>query len=262
VQNPLVKAARALHESGSRKEKKELLVEGVHLIDEAIAAGVEVKCLFTRCSESLSEPEVILQKRVLLRNIPVHTVSEAVLQKISQSVTPQGVVAWISMPPWSSARHLSGDMKLLVADRLQDPGNMGTIIRLAKAFAMDALVVVPGTVDPYNYKVIRASMGAVFSMNILHYEEALLLTELEQAGIPLLVTASEGGCTIWDADLNGSWALVIGNESSGVSAGFLHQAQQVISIPMPGGTQSLNAATATAVVLYEAARQHRVAGGS
>ena len=140
---------------------------------------------------------------------------------------------------------------MLIADRIQDPGNLGSIIRLAHAFACHAVILLKGSVDPLNEKVIRASMGAVFHIPLILCDEDRLIKLLAERDIPLLVTTTAISTAVWEIQEREAWALVIGNEGAGVSAGLTEAARQLLYIPMPGAAESLNAATACAITLYE-----------
>jgi len=255
VQNIKVKSARSLHSSKGRWEGSALLVEGVRLIEEAAQSSQSIEQLFycpERC-QSAREQRVLAS--VEGQGAELLAVTPQVLQALSQTVTPQGLVARVTLPLRVPVVELSSGSHLLVADGVQDPGNMGTLMRLAHAFACCTMVVLPHTVDYRSDKVVRASMGAVFHLPVQEWHSDELVTAMAELHIPLLVLSVAQGIPLWHSHLAEGWAFVVGNEGRGVSPLLAEVADQAIMIPMPGGAESLNVATAAAIALYEATRQ-------
>ena len=141
-------------------------------------------------------------------------------------------------------------------DRIQDPGNLGTIIRTADAFGVDGILISEGSVDGYNPKVVRATMGSIFRVNILHIKKSLnILEELKNRGIKIYSTSLQGKNYIQEINFKIPSLLIIGNESKGVSDELLNMAHSLIKIPMVGKAESLNAAVASSIIMYEAMKQ-------
>jgi len=256
--NPLIKAARKLHDASGRREAGSFLIEGARLVAEAYTAGLTIERVFFLSEIVSRSREYTVLQQADQNQTPLIEVSHQVLEIISQTVAPQGIVAWVKQPVYQDDLHLTKGMRLLVADRIQDPGNLGTMIRLARAFALDALVLVNGGADPWSDKVVRASAGAIFALKVLEWSQERLVTQLSKFEIPLIVTAPDSDLPVWKADLSATWALVIGNESQGVIKSLRQNASYSVNIPMPGGTESLNAAMVSAIVLYESIRQKNV----
>lgn len=267
--NPTVKALRALEQTRQSKARRQFLVEGVRAVEDALRAGAwpEV-CLYNpdllrrtaRGTELLAA--LTAHKGDRSRTAPLEA-SERALEAAATTQHPQGVVAAFRYPEWDEpAPPSDGEPLALVCDSIQDPGNLGTIFRTAEAAGVHAVFLSPQCVDMFNPKVVRAAMGAHFRLPI--YDEPdwkSIAHDLKKLGIDTQhVYATEVGAP--DSYDAAEWydpsALIVSNEAHGASAGAKELAGGSLSIPMLGNTESLNAATATAIILFEAARQRRV----
>lgn len=227
-------------------------IEGPNLVEEALRADLRIPVIF-----------VTEDTRTVLADLPVdsHTqvlvVPRELLVSTLETEAPQPVAALVEPPQWSWA-HLLGNKEpalIMVLAGLQDPGNLGTILRSAEAFGADGVVCLPGTVQAWNGKVLRASAGSVFRLPVLvsGVEECFL--KLREARVKVWTTSLCGGTAPAGADLAEAVALVIGNEGSGVPLEVNAEAAGALMIPCPGPVESLNAAVAASVLLYEASRQ-------
>jgi TrmH family RNA methyltransferase len=209
---------------------------------------------FENLLESLSLPtetEILLMPRALL-------------ESALATESPQPVAALVEPPDWTWA-HIVGVHRLggtekspalvVVLDSLQDPGNLGTILRSAEAFGANAVICLPGTVSAWNQKAVRASAGSIFRLPVLAVSAQDCFTRLLEAGVKIWTTTVKAGQPANLVDLAGPVALLIGNEGNGVSDHLAVQATGSITIPCPGPVESLNAAVAASVLLYEASRQ-------
>lgn len=186
------------------------------------------------------------------RGIPVVEVASHVLAAVSEVETPQGVVAVVRRRALPLEPLLQRpELLLLVVDRVQDPGNLGTMIRTADAAGASAVVVLPGTADPYNPKAVRASMGSLFHLPVVEWSLERLRALLRR-GVRLLATDPAGPVDFREADYRRPLAIAVGHEAEGVSATVRQEAAAVVRIPILGRAESLNAAVAAALVLYEA----------
>lgn len=253
--NVSVKELRRLFHDASADENGEIAVEGMHLVEEAIRSGLRISSVFF--AESARDrahkllPQLPMQTQVLL--LPNEVFSSAV-----PSESPQGVAAMVRVAQFSLAEALRPQPALLVlAAGLQDPGNLGTIARAGEAFGATALLLAENTVSAWNWKSIRASAGSLFRIPTVKVETAGVLAELKARGIVLLATSSHKGAPISETDLTRPLALIVGNEGAGVSKHVLAEADEVVTIPHSDKVESLNAAIATSVVLYEASRQRK-----
>ena len=205
-----------------------------------------------------------LLRRALKEALPVSLVNEDILDDLVSGAGDQGLLALVRMKRATPDEMLQGKREpvLLVADRIQDPGNLGTLVRLGEAAGIGGLILVPGTVDPYHTRAARASAGSILRVPVARVEGAAdfiawcRLRKLRIAG-----TVPEGGTPCEEADLRGAMALVIGNEGEGVSREWLEAAGLRLTISLEGSVQSLNVTLAAAMVLYEAYRQRRKAPG-
>jgi TrmH family RNA methyltransferase len=223
-------------------------MEGEHLVAEAIRSRLRVHTAFLRdgYESGFDLPD---NAECLLLTADVFASAVATEQ-------PQGIAALVH-PPAFSPDLLFRDTAplLLVLAGLQDPGNVGTLLRSAEAFAAGGVLLLPGTASPWNPKALRASAGSAFRVPAITVSESEALSLLHEHGVPAVAAVARGGATVDTAPLNGPAALLIGNEGAGLSASLLAAASHRVTIPMPGAIESLNAAIAGSLLLYEAARQ-------
>lgn len=231
----------------------ECAIEGVKLVEEALRHSRHLDSVFF--SES-ARP--LAQK--LLQQISERTqtlvLPDALFKSIVPSDSPQGVAALVKLQPYSSHQLLNGanDGPLVVAAGLQDPGNLGTILRSAEAFGAAGVFLTEGTVSPYNSKVLRGSAGSIFRLPFLQISSGELIPLLKKKSIRLLATSSHNGIPLTEVSWTLPLAIFIGNEGAGLPREILHQMDETIVIPQSKSVESLNAGVAASIVLYEAAR--------
>ncbi len=251
-QNPKIKLIRALQ--GRPKERREagtFLAEGVRLVEEALAAGWLFR--FALYSEELGERGRELVRQLEAKRVEVEPVSDRLLQSISETETSQGLLAVLDHHPLPIPDSLDF---VLIPDAIRDPGNLGTLLRSAAAAGVQAVLIPPETTDAFAPKVVRAGMGAHFRLPIhaLTWDEI----RLHLSGLKVYLAEAGGGLTCWQADFRGRLALIVGGEAQGASVQASKIASQQICIPMPGKTESLNAAAAGAILMFEVVRQREV----
>ena len=273
--NSLVKVFRRALAEGVTREGW-LAVEGPHLIEEALAAGSpEVGKESRGGNHHVRVRSVIVARGAagkcegLIDRLPqdaeVAEVPDRLFEQIAQTETPQGIAALVELvelaPHDLDAGFARPDALILVACGLQDPGNLGTMMRSAQALGGSALVTLPSTVSPYNPKAVRSSAGAIFRLPVFQGVDAASLVSRARAACVRLVAADRrASLTLTEADLSGPIALLIGQEAAGLPEEIAAQADLAVSIPLRPSAESLNAATAAGVLLYEAARQRRFGG--
>ena len=243
-QNPLVSHVRKLNSARSaRRNSGEYVGEGPKLLAEAVKAGAELTTVVAAGEVPMDLPAGVRQVEV----------PADLLQSMCDTKTPQGVLFLCRIPATQAPETLPGS-RYLVLDGLQDPGNVGTIWRTADALGADGLILVNGCADPFAPKTVRATMGACFRLPVYEVPAEELPGLLERSGLPLYATAlREDTVDVRDADLTRA-AVVIGSEGRGISDGMLNLCEKTLKIPMRERCESLNAAVAATVVLWEMAR--------
>lgn len=262
-QNPRLKELRLALERPERISRGELPlagIEGPKLLAEAMRAGLRIATVFVA-----QEEQSLLHALRLPPQTEILLVPRALLSSVLATETPQPIAALVEPPEWSWPHLLNSRLDvqhptalLVILAGLQDPGNLGTILRSAEAFGASGIICLPGTVSPWNPKAVRASAGSVFRLPCLAVTESVALERLREAGVRLFATTVHTAQPADLADLAGPVALLIGNEGSGLPADLAEKADAALTIPCPGPVESLNAAVATSVLLYEAARQRGI----
>ena len=254
--NSLLKVFRRALVDGTTRDGW-LAVEGPHLVEEALdAARVTVHSVLVSASGGA-------KFRSLLERLPqqaeVAQVADALFQKVALTENPQGVAALVELPCHDLTSILAArDALLLVACGIQDPGNLGTMMRSAQAFGATALITLKDTVDPFNPKAVRSSAGAVFRLPIFREAKfSELAGRLRTAGVRIIATDRRSPTALAAADLRGPVAFLVGREATGLPPEIAREAALLLSIPIRPETDSINAATAAGIFLYEAARQRK-----
>lgn len=246
--NPLIKHLARLHTHKRRTESGQFLVEGRRLVQEAVQAGADILSLIFNKTFYDRFPQLthhLAARRILI--------PDALFGEVCETQTPQGIVAVVSIPEIPL-----GDGELIVlADKVQDPGNMGTILRTAHAAGAAGVIVTHGTVDVYSGKVLRSSMGSLFSMPVVHDDaDGSVVRRLrEEKGYRLVVGSLAATQLYTEVSLRGRVILAVGNEGGGIDSQLEAEADERVLIPMPGGAESLNVAVSAALLIYEKLRQ-------
>jgi TrmH family RNA methyltransferase len=253
-QNARIKELRAALSRGVRTANNLIAVEGLHLAQEAAQSGLTLHTVFVReGSEGLLEQLALGSAEVLL-------VPEDVFASAAMTEHPQGLAALVEAPEFSLQAMLQPALRttplVVIAAGLQDPGNLGTLVRSAEAFGASGMILLPGTVSLWNAKTLRASSGSAFRLPVVSLAAEDAFAALRAHGVRIVATVARDGVS--DADLRGPCALLIGNEGAGLPEAWTQSADARVTIPCPGPVESLNAAVAGSVLLYEAMRQRSV----
>lgn len=253
--NERIKAIRALAEPRGRRREGRYVVEGVRLVEAALDAGGRPVLVLVN-PQQLAVTERGRGLLVRLSEFSTLTVSERAMRAAATTENPQGVLAVMPLPRPSLSRDLGSIV--LVVDRVRDPGNLGTILRSAEACGLVRTVFVEDCVDPFGPKVVRAGMGAHFRLDVF---EDLAWERLREvlAGRPVQLATADADRSYDDVDWTQDAALIVGGEAEGAGAEARALATETVAIPMAGQAESLNAAIAASVILFEAARQRRAA---
>jgi TrmH family RNA methyltransferase len=251
--NEQVRFVKSLYVTNVRRREKLFVVEGVRLLEEALGAGVTPEFVLVAPEQLTRTPRgAALYER--LKNYPCQTVTEPVLKSISDTVTPQGVIAVVAVPHPNLASDLGP--VIVILDRLRDPGNAGAILRSADASGIVRTVAFVDSVDAYSPKVVRAAMGSHFRLTILEDAQWKSLLPI-LGGRPRYLASATGGTTYDRVDWTRPCALILGGEADGAGEEATNAANARVTIPMAGPTESLNAAIAGSILLFEAARARR-----
>ncbi len=247
-QNPRVKDLRAALARSGPTAAGQIAIEGEHLLAEAIRSGLRVDTIYLRQG---TEPALELPPQAELLELPPDVFLSAVATE-----QPQGIAALVQAPVFSLDAMLAvRNPLLLVLAGLQDPGNVGTLLRSAEAFAATGVLLLPGTASPWNAKTLRASAGSAFRVSAAPVSEQQMLSLLAQHRIATVAAVPRGGDAIAATPLSSAAALLVGNEGAGLAPHLIDGATHRVTIDMPGAVESLNAAIAGSLLLYEAARQ-------
>ncbi len=237
-ENQIIKLVKHLSKKSERERNNLFIAEGVRIVRDAVADG-EIEFIIATSPYDGFDGDTYM-------------VSEQMFKKLSDTMSPQGVMAVCRMPSWDEAI-LDTAQLVLVCENTSDPGNLGTMIRTAEAAGADSVILVGNTVDLYNPKTIRSTMGSVFRVPVFTGGE--YIDKLKQRGFALAVTCLDGAVDLYDAPVSGKVALAIGNEAHGITKTLMDKSDLRVKIPMSGQVESLNAAIAASVCLYECRRR-------
>lgn len=257
--NQQVKLVVSLKQKKYRDETGLFVVEGVRLAEEAAASSYRLAaCFYTRKAINQERGQALVRR--LTACCRTAEVSEEVYQKMTDTEQPQGIMVLVEKKVPSLSELLAGTPQPLLAvlDSVQDPGNVGTLIRTADAAGCSGVLVSKGCADIFAAKTVRAAMGSLFHLPVLPgVELTQVLPELKQRGIAIMATALTASHICYQVDFKEACAIVFGNEANGITPSVLATADRRIHIPLQGQAESLNVAASAAVILYEALRQRR-----
>jgi len=252
IQNPRIRWLGLLQtQSRLRRQERAFVVEGVRLAEEALASGWKARLILY--TDQLSERGRFVLDGFTAQGAQAEQVSEAVMRHVSDTQTPQGLLLaleWMQIPLSPQPQFV------LIPDQMRDPGNLGTILRTAEAASIDAVLLPSGTVDAFSPKIVRAGMGAHFRLPIheMNWDEIAIYLK----GLRIFLASAGQGEPYTQIDLSRPLALIVGGEAEGASAEAARLATAAIHIPMPGKSESLNAAVAAGILLFEVVRQNKV----
>jgi len=256
-QNARVRLARSLErDRAARDRARTYLAWGIHLAQEALAAGAEVREAFVAPGLERDAEGRALLEHLRRAGVPVARAARRILESIVEGSGDQGIVMLVLRPERDLRSLMASAPTLLVAAHgVQDPGNLGSIIRTARALGAEALMALQGCADPFGSRAVRAAMGAQFTLPVGCADAASALAALRQAGVALVAADAAGPESPTEIDLRRPAAILVGSEGSGLPSPILEAADHRVRIPMAPGVGSLNVHAAAAALLYEAARQ-------
>lgn len=251
--NELIKHIRKLKDKKYRDESNEYVVEGVKLVEEAVKENAKIKQIIV-CEDTTRTYEIPTHIMLEIAKYECISVSDKIFNIITQVTNPQGIMAIIEKNAQNAKIDYTQDI-IVVLNDVQDPGNLGTILRTVDSIGLNQIIVSKGTADAFNSKVVRSTMGAIFRIKIIEVENlAQAIKEMRKHHFKLMVTSLQTKNSIYDIDFYKK-IIVIGNEANGVSKEIQDMADEKAKIPMLGRTESLNASVAAGVVMYEYVRQ-------
>ena len=251
--NELIKHVRKLKDKKYRDEYNEYVVEGIKIVEEAVKENVKIKQIII-CNDTTKTYEIPTHIMLEIAKYECIYVTDKIFNLITQVTNPQGIMAIIEKNSEKNQIDYTQDI-ILVLDDVQDPGNLGTILRTADSIGLNLLVVSKGTADAFNSKVVRSTMGAIFRIKIIETQDLIrTIKEMKKHHFKLMVTSLQTENSIYDINFNKK-IIVIGNEANGVSKEIQDMADEKAKIPMLGRTESLNASVAAGIVMYEYVRQ-------
>lgn len=255
--NERIKHARRVRDG---REPGLIFIEGLRLAEEALRSKLPLEAAFL--IERDEPRHQALRRHLEQRQVPCFETTPELLATLSDTVQTQGVILIASRPPFSLDDLFGRSGSLFLAlDRIQDPGNMGTLIRTAEAAGVSGIIALGGSVDVFSPKVLRSSMGSAFRLPVItHVEPATLIAARDMYSLQIVAAAGEGEMDYTDYDWSQPTLLLLGNEGNGIDEKLMSHCDQRLKIPMTNEVESLNVATAGAVMLFEAARQRRSAG--
>lgn len=252
-ENETVKTIKKLKDKKYRDETGLYIIEGIKMLEEAIEEKARIRKIII-CEECLKAED--LEQKVLYEIAKYNCiyVNSKVFNSLTDVVAPQGIMAVIEKPNKDIKIKYDQDI-ILALDGIQDPGNLGTILRTADSVNLKQIIVTKNTADSYNPKVVRSTMGAILRIKIIETDDlAKTLKEAKKNKFKIVATSLDTNNSIYDIDYNKK-VIVIGNEANGVSKEIQELADNKVKIPMLGKTESLNASVATGIMLYEYVRQ-------
>lgn len=251
-QNARVKRLRQAFANKGPTDGGLVMIEGEHLVQEAIRSGLAMEAVFVR-------EDAAAKSRSILRELPggceVNVLSPEVFDSAVETESPQGIAAFVQTPKHDLEKVLTRAERVIVLDGVQDPGNVGTIVRSAEAFGAGAVIGLAGTASFWNFKAVRASAGSIFRVPVFVMAEAEAHEALRKNKFQFVATIARGGEAPDDIAWSRKTALLIGSEGRGLSQQWMKRANAKITLPMRGTVESLNAAVAASLLLYEAAKR-------
>lgn len=248
-----------LSKAKERKKNSEYVVEGIRMVSEVPEDSLVKIYMSERFQNNNPDYASELSRKQGITADRIEIVADNVFDRMSQTQTPQGIMAVVKMKNNSLSDMLAGNPLLILVENLQDPGNLGTILRMGEGAGVTGVIMSPNTVDIYNPKTIRSTMGSIFRVPFVYVQDfSEAVTQCQKAGVKVYAAHLDGKNTYLGEDYSTPTAFLIGNEGNGLTDGITKQADTLIRIPMQGEVESLNAAIACTILTYEAVRQRTI----
>jgi RNA methyltransferase, TrmH family len=255
-QNSFIKEVKSLKLKKNREDKKFFFIEGERFVEEAVKEEVEINKIFISDSYIKNVNEGSILRKIEQKENYIYLLPDKLFQEISDTENPQGILAIIKMKEHEFSDVFNEKSFIIILDSIQDPGNMGTIIRTADAVGATGIIYSKGCVDIYNPKVLRGSMGSIFHLPVVYCENLFTTIEIiKKRNIKIYAAHLKADKNYFDVDMHNTIAIIIGNEANGINDELASLADTFVKIPMEGKAESLNASVAAGILMYEVARQ-------
>ena len=252
-ENAFIKELKKLKEKKYRKQQNQFIVEGIRSVNEVLKSSYEIEYLLY--SDKFEDKIDALFKNEKIKNVQFYNVTNDVLKLLCSTETPQGVVAIVNIKKFNIVDELNGFYVLV--DKVQDPGNIGTIIRSAHASGAKGVILTKGTVDVFNDKAFRSTMGSVFHIPIIE-DDRVFIKKLKDDKFKFVVSSLQTDKNFFDVNLKDNLVICVGNEGIGISKEIYDLADINVKIPMTGGAESLIVAVSSTVMMFEIVRQNMI----
>lgn len=251
--NDKVKFIKNLNEKKYRNKTNSFYLEGVKVVNEILDKAIDIE--FIAYSKSIlctTNGGKELLNRIESIDVEVLDFDENIFKYVTDTVNPQGVLVVLKMPEYNLKEELEKeDGNILILDKIQDPGNMGTIIRSSNAFGVNVIICIKDTVDCYSPKVLRSTMGGILNTKIIYVEDYSFLNVLKESGYEIVATSLNANTSLETLNYKNKYAFAMGNEANGISKELENNSNISIKIPMEDKIESLNVSVATSIILYE-----------
>lgn len=250
--NEKIKYTKSLLKSKNRMKESKFIIEGYRILTLALECNVDIDYVFINEDFEMKNEHLKLLRMLENNEVKVYKTTNKNFKELVDTENTQGIIGVINFKGKNIEQSINSSQKfVLVLDRIQDPGNMGTIIRTADAAGVDAIIVLKGCVDIYNPKVIRSTMGSIFDMNIIQCTQEEAIENLKANSFSIVSSYLDTDNFYNTVDYNNKVALVIGNEANGINDELISKSDILVKIPIYGKAESLNAAISSAILMYE-----------
>lgn len=250
--NDKIKYTKSLLKTKGRNKEKKFIIEGYRILTLALECDAKLEYVFINEDFENKKDHQELLHQLEQKNIKIYKTTNKLFLEMVDTENTQGILGVLKYKERDMVNNINDDDKfVLILDRIQDPGNMGTIIRTADSAGVDAIILLKGCVDIYNPKVIRSTMGSIFNMNIINTTQEEAVDVLKKQGFSIVSSYLQTDSYYHQTTYDGKIALVIGNEANGINEQLISESDKLIKIPIYGDAESLNAAISAAILMYE-----------
>lgn len=252
--NNLIKETKKLKEKKYRNEKGLFIIEGFRFVEEALKSSFQIEYILVS-ETALSKLSEYNLDSIIEGDCKSYVIPDIIFKTLASTDNPQGVIAVAKVKEIVS---LNYNNTYVLVDKVQDPGNLGTIIRTAHAAGCSGVILTKGTVDVYNEKTLRSTMGSIFNIPIIEDKDLSFVKKLKEKGYKLVCSSLDTEYNFYDINFQEKVIISVGNEGNGLSKEVYDISDIKVKIPMPGGAESLNAAVAASIMIYEGVRQKNI----